>query len=245
MKRLAILIFALFTPAVSAWAIFPFPSPTLRKQVVAPTNVAFANVGTLALNGSGSSVSVPLPASTRTGDLLILTAHGYRASGYFSTPSGWTSIGNASGSGSSWAGYMSYFYQIYAGGGAPTISGSGIATAGIIARFTGANTSTPIGAIGTISVGSASPVTTASITTTANNSLAFLAMTSVNGTAANFATPSGWTAAYAAYNPAFEMSGVTLAKPTSGTATGSTSSTDTGCCGGEIWVALQLEILHP
>jgi len=248
MKKLIVLLLLVATPAFAAsiitrgaYSAYPFGFMGAKKAV---PNVAYANVGSLAVNGSGSSVSVSLPSSTGTNDLLILTAVGYRASSNFSTPSGWTLIGNTNGCGSSWCNYVSVFYQKYAGGGAPTISGSGVVTAGIIARVTGANLTTPIGAVGSFSLGSSAPVTTTGVTTTANNSLVMLSMSSVNGTGATFSTPSGWTAAFASYTPAFEIAAVTLAGPSSGTATGSTSSTDAGCCGGAIWTALQFEILH-
>ena len=136
------------------------------------TGPVYANNGGIS-GTTGSSLVPSLPSGTSIGDLLVLEVEYGIASAAPSPPSGWTTILSKyfSGKTDAWG----VFYQVFAGGGAPTITGGTYITA-VISRFTGANTSTPIGAVGTYSSGTTSTITSSALNTTANNSLVALAL---------------------------------------------------------------------
>ena len=194
---------------------------------------------------SSSSYTPGMPSSVSIGDLLILQVEVGLSSAIVPTPSGWTAILNQYNAAKTNS--FAVFYQVYAGGGAPSVTG-GTYIAATISRYTGANTTTPIGAVGTYSSGSTTTVTTTALTTTANNSLVGLAFVAPNITGAAYTTPSTWTSAFDLWSATCnsEQAVVTKSVATSGTSSGSTSSTDSNIytLAGFAWFAIQFEILH-
>jgi hypothetical protein len=135
--------------------------------------VAFRAAGTIA-ETSSTSLVVPYPAGVVSGDLLVIQ-YSAATSAVTTTPSGWTLLlGPTSGSDGQ-GDKFSVFYRV-AGASEPssvtiakTTSGGG---AGIMAAYSGVNTSSPIDASAAANLpSSGSSGTTPSVTTTQTNTM--------------------------------------------------------------------------
>jgi len=193
---------------------------------------------------TGSSYTPGLPSGVSVGDLLILEVVLGISGAVVPTPSGWTPIMNqyyALRTNS-----FAVFYQVYAGGSAPTITG-GTYIAAVISRFTGARTTTPIGAIGTFNTGQTPTITSSGLTTTAANSLVALACIIPNNISAAFTNPSGWTSDVDLWigTVGDEFIITTQALASSGSSSGSTSTLDSNFYNTNNfnWYSIQFEIL--
>jgi hypothetical protein len=185
---------------------------TIQFEILAasPSGPVYSSKGSAVVGAA--SVSVPLPATVSTGDLLILEVLTTGVAGTVPVPSGWTQIVNEYVSGYTLA--TAVFYQKYAGGGAPTVNPGGTNVAGVISRVTGSAAS-PIGAVGSITQNaSTTTIISNGITTSASNSLVYLALMAGSSGAA-YVTPTGWAAAYDAFisgsGGSFEFAAVTQA----------------------------------
>jgi hypothetical protein len=141
-----------------------------RKNLV--VGAAWQSIGT-ANHGSGTSVSVSLPASVAAGDLLVMviqTSAG--AAPTVNAVTGWTHLITKQTSVTGFA--FDVFYRVADGTEGSTVTVTTTAAANfqvIVARVTGADTVTPINASASGSVAAGSTAATPSITTTAANCL--------------------------------------------------------------------------
>jgi hypothetical protein len=207
--------------------------------------VAIKNVGSAIYAGSTvTSITASLPSFV-AGDLMLLQVRASGASGTLttSTPSGWTPIyiNNSIG-----VRVSALFYRVMqAGDTNPSFSFNMNVSASVVGfSFSGVNTSSPIGAIGTVNSGTLNPATCSGITTTELNSLViyiFNASTGVIG----FSTPSGWTSFFDVKDslPYVEHAVGYKSFVNSGLGSGSISTSDSSS--GSVYFILQVEILAP
>jgi hypothetical protein len=139
--------------------------------------VAFRSAGTLTKTNTGAAgLNVPYPAGLAANDLLVLQASvGTSSSATINTPSGWTKLfGPVTGSGAS--GQAQYVFTKVASG-SETGNLSLVATAnnqlsGIMAAYTGCDTTTPVDVFATASLATSGTTGTApSVTTTKASTL--------------------------------------------------------------------------
>lgn len=116
-----------------------------------------------------STVAVPKPAGTTSGDLLLAVVHNFNNNGFSATPSGWTEFGSGYAGDD---GTLHLFYK-FAGGSEPsdyswTRSGAGMIIS--MYRISGVNTTTPI-QLKSGSTGTDLFRTHAGVTTTVDNAM--------------------------------------------------------------------------
>jgi len=200
--------------------------------------LVFVSTGTQASTGPGASLTPALPASLAAGDLMLMqiAATANKAS-TFNIPAGWNKISFTD---SATSNSLALYWRVFvAGDSAPTVTWTGNTSAtGVISRFTGNDTSSPIGAVGTVTAGASSTHTSTALTTTRNNSLVVL----FDGASATtgLTTPAGWAQNYLfTVLPAETCDGKAIAS--SGTSSGATSSAG----GSATFVTQQIELLSP
>lgn len=210
------------------------------------TAPAWLNNGTLAENAGVASISPSLPTSRTAGNILIAVVGTRNTETHACSTSGWAQIpGLAQTNSASGQIRVSYWWRIVDGTEtAPTFTWT--STTWVFAQiiqYTRGNTDTvnPFGAIGTPSTGSGNPHTSASITTTRNNSLAiYFDVTFLNSA---LATPAGWSERFdnGAITAGFEFIGGDKTITTSGTASGAISVNG----GATDWIQVQIELREP
>jgi hypothetical protein len=155
-----------------------FRTTTLQTPVTWRTGTTVA--------GNGAQ-SLPVPAGTVSGDLIIITAISNAA---ITTPTGFTLQGTVSPNFDT----MSSFTKVSDGTEGANISVTSAGTAEFICDvIVGANNATPMDAAATTGNGTAATVTAPAITTVTNNAEHVFAMAD-RVTDAAFSTPAGYTA---------------------------------------------------
>jgi len=199
----------------------------------------FGASGTLGAAASGTSITPALPAGITAGMLLIGVVCS-KNNGTHTWPAGWNKVSQTN-SGTLWT--QSWAWRIATGSdSAPAVSWTGsVANQGQVWRYSGTDLTNPIGATSVSSTGTTSPHSSASITTTRDNSLAIYidtasintALTTPGGYASNVSNGSGTSVSH------LDSGSKTVAA--NGTATGAISTAG----GAAAWVELQIELLGP
>lgn len=199
---------------------------------------AYVSTGTKT-TGSGTSAAPALPTAPSAGDLLIVVIARNNNGARGADPAGWNHISTVS-NGTQIT--ISRYWRIYqAGASAATFSWTGsTAYQAVVHRFSGADQTSPIGAIGTAFADTDNVAASNALTTTRADSLVLLTCAVKANNDAD--QPSGWSVAYAsdaANNPA--LSSYTKAVAKSGASSGATSA----ACGFAQFITQQIEIRSP
>lgn len=140
-------------------------------------NPSFRAVGTYTESGGASSISIPAPAGTALGDLLIINASGFGSGKTFSTPAGWTQIDQNNNNMGGSAYQEAVFYQTAPssspGNTTLSVAGGSMAMSCQMWGYQDVDTVTPLDGTtsGWAATSSANPLPMPSLTTTVNNSL--------------------------------------------------------------------------
>jgi hypothetical protein len=200
--------------------------------------IAYVNSGALTGAASGTGTTPPLPASIVAGNLLIAAVYTYGTGGVHTWPAGWTQIDQQNWNSAYDVG--SFAYRIATGtDSAPAVTwSSSCHSIGQVFQFSGTS-ATPISAARSFATGLTGTHTSASITTTANNSdVIYLDLSGFYSTL--LTNPAGWTSDA---NAADGITGVISLGDKTVAASGSGSGAISTAGGAYAWVQWQQEVL--
>jgi hypothetical protein len=196
--------------------------------------VSFASAGAIVSSASAATLTASLPTANKGDAYWILLAIGNNAT--VSAPSGWSKIVQSNPS----ASFTVAVFQRTATAANPVFSWTGAAACAVQAiRYVGETQSAAFGAHDSPSTGTTNPHTSASFTSTANNSLAVAFDVQFSATA-QATTPAGWTGDLSNGDA---TSGIAFAEWSlqlgpNGTASGAISQAETAVA----WFQMQFEI---
>jgi len=196
-------------------------------------------------SGSATSLTLNKPTGVANGDLLILGISYANPTDTMTPPTGFTAIGNYNSGGTASSDVAEYLYWKNASS-EPTSYGISFSGATVCEAFmwrvTGADPTSPIGAVSNAS-GTGTTVTASSVTTTATNALLAFVGISNSTSSTTFSAPTGFTSREDPTTSAetWEIASKTLSSSgATGTASGTTNGTGT-----DKWLAIQMEIKPP